>query len=92
MGVAVQIICALLIVGAIAFFVYRNKEIWLRATAGQKVLAVFQIILCGLFFSLCVSDLRLFQSLCKLKNTDIRRMNRYVVNRAFRPGLTLPAL
>lgn len=38
------------------------------------------------------SDSRLFQSLCKLKNTDIRRMNRYVVNRAFRPGLTLFAL
>jgi AraC family transcriptional regulator len=35
---------------------------------------------------------RLFQSLCILKNTDIRRMNRYVVNRAFRPGLTLFAL
>ena len=56
MGAVLQIICALLIVGAVVFFVHRNKEIWRMATAGQKALAVFQIIFCGLFFSLCISD------------------------------------
>ena len=54
MGVVFQVVCAVLIVLAVLFYLYRNKKS--PATKGQLALAVFQIALCGYFFSLCLSD------------------------------------
>lgn len=57
MAIAFQIICAVLIVSAAVYFVHKNKKANVKATKGWNALAVFQIILCGWFFSLCVSDI-----------------------------------
>ena len=56
MAIALQIICAALIISAALFFVHKSRRAYEKATKGQIALAVFQIILCGWFFSLCVSD------------------------------------
>ena len=56
MAILFQIICAALIVIAALFFTHKNKRANIRATKGQTALAVYQIILCGWCFSLCLSD------------------------------------
>jgi hypothetical protein len=55
MGIAFQIVSALLILGAVFLFLKNAREST-AVTKGQKALSVFQIILCGWYFALCVSD------------------------------------
>ena len=56
MGIALQIVTIILIVGAV---IMSRKKYSRNAmiTKSQKALAVFQIVLCGDFFILCLSDL-----------------------------------
>lgn len=55
MGAVFQIISVVLIIGAV--FLFRAKtSSKTMITKGQKALAGFQIILCGGFFALCLSD------------------------------------
>ena len=55
MGTVFQIISIVLIIGAV--FLFRTKiSDKTMITKGQKALAVFQIVLCGGFFALCLSD------------------------------------
>ena len=56
MAIAFQVICLILIIIAALFFIQKNKSGNLKATKGQNALVVFQIILCGWYFSLCLSD------------------------------------
>ena len=56
MATTFQIICIVLIIAAAAWYIFRNKDNRANASTPQLVLAVFQIVLCGWFFSLCVSD------------------------------------
>ena len=56
MAAAFQVICAVLIIAAVIFFIYKNKNDQTGMTTPQMVLAAFQIVLCGWFFALCVSD------------------------------------
>jgi len=55
-AIALQVVCSLLIVAAVVFYLLRNKRAQVNATPGRNALAVFQIVLCGWFFSLCISD------------------------------------
>ena len=55
MGTVFQIISVVLIIGAVFLFRTKTSSITM-ITKGQKALAVFQIVLCGGFFALCVSD------------------------------------
>lgn len=55
MGTAFQIVSAVLIAGAVFLFLKRTAKNRM-VTKGMKVLAVFQIVLCGWFFALCLSD------------------------------------
>lgn len=55
MGTAFQIICVILIIGAVLLF-RKNTSGNDIITKPQKVLSVFQIVLCGGFFALCLSD------------------------------------
>ncbi len=57
MAEALQIICAALIIAAVVFFIVRNRKAQFGATTGQMILSVIQIILCGWFFALCISDI-----------------------------------
>ena len=52
----VQIICAVLIVAAAVFYIYRSVKRPAGESRLQMVLAVFQVLLCGWFFALCISD------------------------------------
>ena len=55
MGTVFQIISVVLIIGAV--FLFRTKiSDKTMITKGQKALAVFQIVLCGCYFALCLSD------------------------------------
>ena len=56
MAVALQIICSLLIIGAMIFFLKKNDRSKTGATKGQLILAGWQILFCGWFFALCISD------------------------------------
>lgn len=62
MAIAHQVICAALIVSAVIFFIYKSRKANVKATKVQSALAVFQIILCGWYFSLCLSDILDFQT------------------------------
>ena len=55
MEIAFQVVSVLLIVGAVLLFLKRSARN-VRMTKGLKALAVFQIVLCGGFFALCLSD------------------------------------
>ena len=55
MGIAFQIVSVILIIGAVLLFCKRTSRNTI-ITKGQKALAVFQIVLCGGFFALCLSD------------------------------------
>ena len=55
MGIAFQIVSVILIIGAVLLFCKRTSGNTI-ITKGQKALSVFQIILCGGFFALCLSD------------------------------------
>lgn len=55
MGIAFQIVSVILIIGAVLLFWKRSSKNTML-TKAQKALAVFQIVLCGGFFALCLSD------------------------------------
>ena len=55
MGIAFQIVSVILIIGAVLLFCKRTSGNTI-ITKGQKALSVFQIVLCGGFFALCLSD------------------------------------
>ena len=55
MGIAFQIVSVILIIAAVVQF-WKNSSRNTMMTKGQKALAVFQIVLCGGFFALCLSD------------------------------------
>ena len=55
MGITFQIVSVILIIGAVLLFWKRTSSNTI-ITKGQKALSVFQIILCGGFFALCLSD------------------------------------
>ena len=51
-----QIVCALAITAAVVFFVRGSRKAYPEAKGWQIALASFQIVLCGWFFALCISD------------------------------------
>ena len=55
MAVLFQIVSVVLIIGAVLLFL-KNSSRNIMITKLQKTLAVFQIVLCGGFFALCLSD------------------------------------
>ena len=55
MGTVFQIISVILIIGAVFMF-WAKISNETMITKGQRALAVFQIVLCGGFFDLCLSD------------------------------------
>ena len=55
MEVVFQIVSVVLIIGAVLLFL-KNSSRNIMITKLQKTLAVFQIVLCGGFFALCLSD------------------------------------
>ena len=55
MGTVFQIVCVILIIGAVLLF-WKKSSRYTKITKGQKALSVFQIVLCGFFFALCLSD------------------------------------
>jgi hypothetical protein len=55
MEIAFQVVSIILIIGAVLLFWKKNSGNTV-ITNIQKALAVFQIVLCGGFFALCVSD------------------------------------
>ena len=56
MGIAFQIVSVFLIIGAVILFL-KNSSMNTMITKAQKAMAVFQIVLCGAFFALCLSDI-----------------------------------
>lgn len=57
MSVAFQIVCALLLIAALVFFLIRSRSSGTGASKGQLLLSGFQLLLCGWFFALCMSDI-----------------------------------
>ena len=55
MGIVFQIVSIILIIGAVAVF-WKKTSKNTMITNAQKVLSVFQIVLCGWYFALCLSD------------------------------------
>lgn len=55
-AVVLQVVCVLVIIAAVVFFIRWSREDYSEVKAWQIALAVFQIVLCGWFFALCVSD------------------------------------
>ena len=55
MEIAFLIVSVILIIGAVILF-WKKSSMNTMITKSQKALAVFQIILCGSFFALCLSD------------------------------------
>ena len=55
MDIAFLIVSIILIITAVLLFL-KNSSGNRMMTKGQKILAVFQIVLCGSFFALCLSD------------------------------------
>lgn len=55
MGIVFQIVSVILIIGAVILFRKRSSGNTM-ITGTQKALAVFQIVLCGGFFAMCLSD------------------------------------
>lgn len=51
-----QVICLVFIAAAAVFFLFRNKKSETGASTLQVIMAVFQLVLCGGFFALCISD------------------------------------
>ena len=55
MEIAFQIVSVILIIGAVILF-WKKSSMNTMITKSQKALAVFQIVLSGSFFALCLSD------------------------------------
>lgn len=56
MPIVFQIACTLFIIAALVYFIKKNSRSSTGASKGQMILAGFQLLLCGWFFSLCLSD------------------------------------
>lgn len=56
MPVVFQIVCALLLIGALILFLIKSRTSGTGASKGQLLLSGFQLLLCGWFFALCLSD------------------------------------
>ena len=56
MATVFQITGSILIIAAAAFYIKKNDRAKMGATKWQMILAVWQIIFCGWFFALCISD------------------------------------
>lgn len=56
MAVLFQVVGTILIIVAVIFFIRKNDRSVTGASKAQMFLAVFQIVLCGWFFALCLSD------------------------------------
>ncbi len=56
MAVLFQVVSTILIIVAVIFFIRKNDRSVTGASKGQMFLAGFQIVLCGWFFALCLSD------------------------------------
>ena len=56
MAIVLQIVCVLFILAAIILFIRKNRRAKVGSSKLQMALAVFQIVLFGWFFALCVSD------------------------------------
>ena len=55
-AIVLQVVSVLVILAATVFFIRSSREAYGEAKAWQIALVVFQIVLCGWFFALCVSD------------------------------------
>ena len=56
MAIALQIVCVLFIIAAVIVFARMNSRVRTGSTKLQMALALYQVVLCGWFFALCVSD------------------------------------
>lgn len=56
MAVLFQVVSTILIIVAVIFFIRKNDRSVTGASKAQMFLAGFQIVLCGWFFALCLSD------------------------------------
>ena len=56
MAVLFQVVGTILIIIAVIFFIRKNDRSVTGASKAQMFLAGFQIVLCGWFFALCLSD------------------------------------
>lgn len=56
MPVVFQIVCAMLLIAALVVFLMKTRVSGKGASKGQTLLAGFQLLLCGWFFALCLSD------------------------------------
>ena len=57
MAIVYQIVCSLFIVAALVYFLMKNKPTETGASRAQVILAGFQVVLCGWFYALCISDI-----------------------------------
>lgn len=56
MAVVFQVVCVMLLVAALVLFLMKSRLSGKGASKGQILLAGFQLLLCGWFFALCLSD------------------------------------
>ena len=57
MAIALQAVCVLFIIAAAIFFTRKNSRARTGSSKPQIALALFQVVLFGWFFALCVSDI-----------------------------------
>ncbi len=57
MAIALQVVCVLFIIAAAIFFTRKNSRARTGSSKPQMALALFQVVLFGWFFALCVSDI-----------------------------------
>ena len=57
MAIALQVVCVLFILASVFVFVRKNRRGIIGSSKLQMALAVFQVVLFGWFFALCVSDI-----------------------------------
>ena len=56
MSVVFQVVSALLLIAALVLFLIKSRSSGNGASKGQLLLSGFQLLLCGWFFALCLSD------------------------------------
>lgn len=57
MAIVLQVVCVLFIFAAVIVFARMNSRARTGSTKLQMALALYQVVLCGWFFALCVSDI-----------------------------------
>lgn len=55
-GIIFQIVSVIFIVAAVVFYIIKNPRSEMKAKTVQRLMAIFQIIICGWFFALSLSD------------------------------------